>query len=480
MKANIMVVEDQFLIAEDLSRSLKKLGYNVVAVCQSAAEAVEQAGKLQPDITLMDIRLKGDVDGIQAAAILKERFNIPVVFLTAHSDEATLERAGDVEPLGYLLKPFEERQLYTTLEMALNQRRIVKAKFIEQNRAIVRSGAAPADARAESPRAKPEFANIIGSHPLMMKLLESVDLVAKTDVTVHIYGENGTGKELIADALHNLSGRKNARFIKINCSAIPGTLLESALFGHAKGSFTGAMKEHEGFVEHAEGGTLFLDEVGDISHDIQVKLLRLLQAREYCKVGESKVRKSDIRIITATNRKLKELVAAGKIREDFYYRVNVFPLIVPSLRERRSDVMEIADHFRVIFNKIFSKELSGYTEEAKTALTAYDWPGNVRELENAIKYAFVVTQGGEIGIEQLPAELREHRPGRKALTPAPALEDSDQDADEKDISMEKDVIMEALRKTGGNKAQAAKLLGYSRVTLWKKLGKLGVDTSGDN
>lgn len=203
----------------------------------------------------------------------------------------------------------------------------------------------------------PAFQSLIGSSSCMQRLFELVQLVAKTDVTVHISGENGTGKELVADAIHHMSGRSAKRLVKVNCSAIPHTLLESSLFGHAKGYFTGAHKEVQGYVEYAEGGTFFLDEIGEISHDMQVKLLRFLQSREYTKVGESRVRRADLRILTATNRDLRELVNQGKMREDFYYRINVFPLAVPTLRERGEDVLLLSKHFIALFNHRFSKKI---------------------------------------------------------------------------------------------------------------------------
>jgi transcriptional regulator with PAS, ATPase and Fis domain len=249
------------------------------------------------------------------------------------------------------------------------------------------------------------FCEITGRHPSMQRLFELVELVAKTDVTVHIFGENGTGKELVASAIHHLSSRSKKQFIRLNCSTIPATLLESTLFGHAKGSFTGAHKDQIGFVEEAEEGTLFLDEIGDVSSDIQVKLLRLLQSREYSRVGETQLRKANIRILTATNQDLRRLVQEGKIREDFYYRIHVFPLVVPPLRNRREDIELLVKHFIAVFNGRFSKEITGVSEDALEMLSAHDWPGNVRELENAIEYAFVLASCGEIRREHLPGHL---------------------------------------------------------------------------
>lgn len=407
-QSRILVVEDKFIVAQDIATSLKKLGYDVCKILDSGEEVVAQARELQPDLVLMDIRLKGSIDGIEAAKELKSQFDIPVVYLTAHSDEETVQRAGETEPCGYLLKPFDQRQLYITVELALNRRRELKdrkhiavEKFVP--RQSIKSEKAKEITSKESRRE--ELSKIIGSHEKMTKLLHDLELVARTDVGVHIFGENGTGKELIADALHTLSPRSSKPFIKLNCSAIPTQLLESALFGHAKGAFTGAHKDQIGFIERASGGTLFLDEIGDVSHDIQVKLLRVLQSREYNKVGETSVTKADIRLVTATNRDLKALMADGKIREDFYYRIHVFPLTVPPLRERGDDVLEIADYFRQISNRSFGKDVQGFSEEAKAALLAHTWPGNVRELENTIRRAFVLVEGSTITVDHLPQEL---------------------------------------------------------------------------
>ena len=468
-KATILIVEDKFIVAEDIAKTLQKLGYEVQEPLMSGEEALELCKTFRPDIVLMDIQLKGTLDGVETAKKLRELYDLPVIYLTAHSDDATLHRASSTEPLGYLLKPFEERQLYTTVELALNTRRAEKQSKVQ-------IAAASTNASATSIRALPEFSCIIGEHPLLLELLNRTSLVAKTDVTVYIFGENGTGKELIADAVHRLSARKAKPFVKLNCSAIPTTLLESALFGHAKGSFTGASKDQIGFVEHAEGGTLFLDEIGDISAEIQVKLLRLLQLREYTRIGEVQIRKADIRIITATNQNLKNLVKAGKIREDFFYRIHVFPLEVPPLRERGPDVVLLAEHFRSLFNQTFGKHVAGFTSEATNILSRHLWPGNIRELENAIRHAFVVVpEAGTIDSTHLPPDVL--RAVTDASIPARRNDETTSAAPSVD---ERQAILEALAKTGGSKSQAAKLLGYSRVTLWKKMSRLGLDTGGED
>jgi transcriptional regulator with PAS, ATPase and Fis domain len=315
------------------------------------------------------------------------------------------------------------------------------------------------------------FKKIVGSHPTMRRLSELVQLVAKTAATVHIYGENGTGKELLAEAIHEQSPRKGKRLVRLNCSTIPGTLLESTLFGHAKGAFTGAQKDQQGFLEVAEGGTIFLDEIGDISLEVQVKLLRVLQSREYSRVGETRIRKADVRIITATNRDLKKLVAEAKLREDFYYRILVFPLVIPPLRERKSDISLLVQHFLGLLNTRYKKSIERISSQALECLMRHAWPGNVRELENALEYAFVLDPSTEIGVEHLPKYLshdeQRHITGSENTTATSAGLSSNV------VYSEREQILAALRKTGGKKAEAAKILGYSRITLWKKLKGLG-------
>lgn len=471
-KAGILIVEDHFITAEDIATTLGRLGYEVLGVCSTAEEAIERMKVLRPNIALIDVHIKGEIDGIQLAAKLKSEYDVMPIYLTADSEKSTILRAADTEPQGYILKPFNERQLYTTIELALNRKRVERHQLL-----LSSSRAGSSDAASSRSEAgfddKEAFADIVGCHASMLQVFERVALVAKTDVSVHIYGENGTGKELIADSVHRLSTRKNAAFLKINCSAIPTNLLESALFGHVKGAFTGAIRDQAGFVETTENGTLFLDEIGDISHEIQVKLLRLLQSHEYSKVGDVKVKTANIRIITATNRNLLELVKEGKIREDFYYRINVFPLIVPALRDRTSDILLIADHFRCIFNHVFSKNIVDFSQPTKDLFMNHDWPGNVRELENAIKHAFIVASGDQIEPEHLPAHVLIKPETAKSQVILPfAINYS-----YREPHLERRAIEEALLKTKGSKTAAARLLGYSRVTLWKKMNKLGLNPS---
>ncbi|MEZ6108899.1 MAG: sigma 54-interacting transcriptional regulator [Pirellulaceae bacterium] len=309
------------------------------------------------------------------------------------------------------------------------------------------------------------FDQLIGQSPVMLEVKRRIRLAADSDVTVLITGESGTGKELAAKAVHALSRRSAEPFLPVNCSAIPESLLESELFGHMKGAFTGALRDQVGVFEAADQGTLFLDEIGDVAPAIQVKLLRVLQERAIQRIGEQRLRKIDVRLVTATHQNLAQSVATGKIREDFYYRIHVFEIRMPSLRERPDDIPALAEHFRQELSSSSGRGIVGFTREAMERLSAYHWPGNVRQLRNAIEHACVTASADQIGYLDLPLEVREPMRGESpASFEGWAAEEL----------AERDRILDALRQTGGNKTKAAELLGYSRVTLWKKIARLGI------
>jgi two-component system response regulator HydG len=307
---------------------------------------------------------------------------------------------------------------------------------------------------------------MIGKSAAMQEVFRRIQLAADSDVTVLITGESGTGKELAARAVHTQSARSKAPFLAINCSAIPESLLESELFGHVKGSFTGANADKQGLFEAAHGGTLFLDEIGEVSAAIQVKLLRVLQEHEVRRVGESRTRKVDVRLVTATNKNLKQLVAEGKIREDFYYRVHVFVIHLPPLRQRREDIPLLIDHFLDELCRRKGRAVDGVARDALKLLLDYEWPGNVRQLRNAIEHACVTVSGDRISYLDLPPEIRDPHGWH--------LPDVAGDLDQEERA-ERDRIIGALRQTGGNRTKAAELLGVSRVTLWKKIGKYAIE-----
>lgn len=301
----------------------------------------------------------------------------------------------------------------------------------------------------EQLKGKWRLANIIGKSPTIQRLFQKIQQVAPMDTTVLIQGESGTGKELVAHALHHYSLRSAKPFIKVNCSALAETLLESELFGHVRGAFTGAICDKIGRFEAANGGTLLLDEIGDLSHYLQLKLLRVLQEKEFERVGEVKPRKVNVRVLAATHKNLKDLLKKGLLREDLYYRLKVVPIHLPPLRERMEDIPLLIKHFVAKYNKDMDKSILGPTQDAVAALMGYHWPGNIRELENAIEHAFVHAQGLYLTLANFPSEL--HGVGIKGGT--------------KEI----EEIRNALKKTRGNKTAAANLLGMGRATLWRKL-----------
>ena len=309
----------------------------------------------------------------------------------------------------------------------------------------------------EQTKSREAFQQLIGKSPAMQEVFRRLRLAAQSEVTVLLTGESGTGKELAARAIHALSARKDQPFFAINCSAIPETLLESELFGHVKGAFTGAIRDKIGVFQAADGGTLFLDEIGDTSPLLQLKLLRVLQENEIRRVGDDRAITINVRLITATNRNLQTLMAEGTLREDFYYRIHVFEITLPPLRERRTDIPFLVKHFIGENAKIFQREVHEVAQDALQRLQEYGWPGNIRELKNAIEHAFVTVTGNCITLWDLPPEVQ--RPTLKSPSTSPTSMDP----------AEESRIREALQQAHGNKTEAAKLLGVSRVTLWKKL-----------
>ncbi len=314
----------------------------------------------------------------------------------------------------------------------------------------------------EQTNSREAFQQLIGKSPVMQEVFRRLRLAAQSDVTVLLTGESGTGKELAARAVHALSARKDKPFFAINCSAIPETLLESELFGHVKGAFTGAIRDKIGVFQAADGGTLFLDEIGDTNPLLQLKLLRVLQESEVKRVGDDRAIKVDVRLITATNRDLQTLMAEGTVREDFYYRIHVFEITLPPLRERRADIPLLVNQFMEDNVKTFNRDVNEIAQDALQRLQEYGWPGNVRELKNAIEHAFVTVADNCITLWDLPQEVQ--RPSLKTSSPTTSTSTLE--------PAEETRIREALQEAKGNKTEAAKLLGISRVTLWKKLKHL--------
>jgi len=317
------------------------------------------------------------------------------------------------------------------------------------------------------------FDNIIGKSNTMQRVFSSVKAVASSDATILIQGESGTGKELIAAAVHYNSSRADMPLITVNSSALSESLLESELFGHVKGAFTGAVRDRIGRFEEAEGGTLFLDEIGELSPFIQVKLLRILQQRELERVGESKKRKIDIRVITATNRDLYSMVQQGQFREDLYYRLKVFPINIPSLRERKKDIPILISHFIKLQNNKTGKRITGVTHEAMRILMDYNWPGNVRELENAIEHAFVLCENDHIDIFDLPVEIRR----MEYQLDSTKLHEADESIGTTRKKMTREFLLETLEASNWNKAEVARRVGVSRAAIWKYMKKWNIPLS---
>ena len=311
---------------------------------------------------------------------------------------------------------------------------------------------------------------LIGKSESMQSAYELIEQAARTNATVLVNGESGTGKDLVARAIHFLSPRAKKAFVRVSCSALAETLLESEIFGHVRGSFTHAFTDKIGRFEAADGGTIFLGEIGEVSANTQVKLLRVLQEREFERVGETRTRKVDVRVVAATNRDLRQLVKEGKFREDLYYRLKVVPVALPPLRDRKEDVPLLINHFLEKYSTAFGKRITGCSREVMSQFLDYRWPGNVRELEHAIEHAFVVSQGTEISIFDLPEELR-----RRELEPLMAKHRRERP---RDPNEELALIQRVLADTGGNRAKAARVLGISRVTLWKRLRRLGAGATG--
>lgn len=435
---DILVVDDDISHCTILQALLRGWGYNV-ALANSGRQALEQVREQVFDLVLCDVRM-AEMDGI---ATLKEikALNpaIPVLIMTAYSSVETAVEALKTGALDYLIKPLDFDNLQATLEKALAHTHSIDA---------------------ETPAVTASQFGMVGKSPAMQHLLSEIALVAPSEATVLIHGDSGTGKELVARAIHASSARSEKPLVTLNCAALNESLLESELFGHEKGAFTGADKRREGRFVEADGGTLFLDEIGDISPMMQVRLLRAIQEREVQRVGSNQIISVDVRLIAATHRDLAAEVNAGRFRQDLYYRLNVVAIEVPSLRQRREDIPLLAGHFLQRFAERNRKAVKGFTPQAMDLLIHYDWPGNIRELENAVERAVVLLTGEYISERELPLAI--------ASTPIPLGQSQDI---QPLVEVEKEVILAALEKTGGNKTEAARQLGITRKTLLAKLSR---------
>ncbi|MDB5221848.1 MAG: response regulator [Chitinophagaceae bacterium] len=381
MKLKILIVEDQFIEANNLRLILDRAGYAVVPIAASFVEAMDMLDRHKPDVVLLDIYLQGALTGIDFAKILATR-KVPFVYLSANSNRKVFLAAKATKPFGFLVKPFRQRDVLAALEVALElhgtmQKFGLRINEQDVSRTLTESKDGP---------------NIITQSKSMQSVLEHIKLAGPSETTVLILGESGTGKELVARALHKNSRRNMKPMVVVNCAALPPGIIESELFGHEKGSFTGALEKRIGKFEEADGGTIFLDEIGELSADLQVKFLRVIQQKEIQPVG-GKTKTIDVRIIAATNRHLDEEVATGKFRIDLYYRLNVFRIIIPPLRERKEDIMLLSNSFVTKFADMERKIITGFSAEVIRQMESYEWPGNVRELENLMQRTALLTKG---------------------------------------------------------------------------------------
>lgn len=589
MSARILIVEDERVTAEDLRDILTELGYSVTAAVASGADAIAQAEQNPPDMALMDIRIQGDMDGAATARVFRERFNIPVIYLTAHADSDTLARAKDAEPLGYIMKPFQEAALHASIEIALHKHHEeLKTKEKEEllsstlrsiSEAVIsvdhlgaitlfnpaaevwtgssphealgrpvqdvfhafcgpnsdhlakpwertlsegllgelppdtvlvsstgekrrisgsvapirdhkgwvagavlvfgRSGemetsehAAPARSSSDNDGVDLGSFKMIAASPAMKQVLMFARRVAQSEVsTILLEGESGTGKDVLAQFLHYYGRRHQGPFVALNCAAIPETLLESELFGYEKGAFTDARAAKAGILEMASSGSIFLDEIGEMPLTIQAKLLRVLEDQCFRRLGGVRDIQVDVRVVAATNRKLTDAIEEGRFRLDLYYRLNVIQVSLPALRDRREDILPLAEHFIELYNGKFKRNIQGISHGAAAALMAHSWPGNVRELRNVMERAMVLEESERIQTSSLHFGSNGTGPTRGGTSP---MEESDAPFHTNLAEAEKNLVMKALQKSNGNQTRAAVLLGITRDTLRYKMKKFNL------
>jgi DNA-binding NtrC family response regulator len=443
MPERILIVDDEVNARTALAELLREEGYAV----ETAADGFKALPKLQdfaPDLVLTDLRMPG-MDGLELMRKAREiDLDTCVVVMTAHGGIDSAIAAIRQGAADYLTKPINLEELKIVLDRSLERRRLRREAGLLRERLSARNS----------------LDRVIGSSAPMQRVFETVLQVAPSRASILITGESGTGKELIAAAIHQHSPRAERPFVKLHCAALAESLLESELFGHERGAFTGAQARRDGRFQQADGGTLFLDEIGEISPGIQVKLLRFLQEREFERVGGNQTIKVDVRIVAATNSELPELVKAGKFREDLYYRLNVVAIEMPPLRARPGDIPLLAMHFLRKYAAENEKQLTGFSDEALAKLVHHNWPGNVRELENAVERAVVVCRGDEIRAEDLVATVATAAGGADQLPAIPGSTMAD---------FERYAILKTLEFTGGSTSRAAELLGISARTIQYRL-----------
>jgi DNA-binding NtrC family response regulator len=456
MKRTVLVVDDEQNMQTVMRMVLEGAGHEVL-VADSGETALAHAQNPNLDVVLTDLRMPGMGGEEFVVRCRKERPDVPVIIVTAHGTIRSAVKSIHDGAADYLTKPFEPEQLEIAVHNAIKLRDILRENA--QLKAEV----------SESRGTK----RLVGGSRAAQQLLEEIQRVAPYKTGVLITGESGTGKELVARTIHELSPRRERPWVALNCSAIPRDLMESELFGYVRGAFTGATHNRAGRIEQAQGGTLFLDEIADLDAPLQAKLLRVLQEREFSPVGSNQVRVADVRFIAATNRDLKELVSAGRFREDLLYRLDVYSIVVPPLRSRREDIPLLAQTFLLELAAEMDKKVTAFTPAALERLKRYDWPGNIRELRNTVERSLLSCRGEIIDVEDLPETIAAQSgsgAGEKFTLGSMGEKNLDHWLEE----VERNVILEALAQTKGVQAHAAKKLGISERSLWHRIKKLDI------
>ncbi len=456
LRPTVLVVDDDAGLRESFHLILED-EYDVVDVADGR-QALEVVRASQIDVVLLDIRLP-EMDGIEVLERIKQiDEQVEIILVTAVKTVRTAVGAMKLGAFDYVTKPFDEEELLATIHRALQKRSLEREVVYLRTELERRTG----------------LEDIVGRHPEMQKLFRAIAQVAATTSTVLITGESGTGKELVARAIHRMGPRRDKPFVAVNPAAISESLIESELFGHEKGAFTGAYQRRLGRFELAQGGTLFLDEIGSLKPEMQAKLLRVLQERELERVGGTRTIRLDVRIVAATHVDLRQAVEREAFRADLYYRLNVMPLTVPSLRERSSDVPLLVERFVQRYNQELGRRIDGMTPEALAALQEYPWPGNVRELQNVIERSVALVESGWIGLNDLPTDvlLPDHRVRVKQAENLPLKTATDE--------FERQIVMRVLERVQWNRSEASRILGIHRNSLKMKLKRWGVDVSDDD
>jgi DNA-binding NtrC family response regulator len=453
----VLIVDDELGTRESL-RMILKNDYDLIIAC-SGREALQFLNEEVPSIILLDMMMPGE-DGLKVLETIRQMTGIPVIMITALKSVKSAVQAMKMGAFDYILKPFNVDEIRIVIRKALSTQ-----EFIQEVNYL----------RSEIDK-NYAFSNIIGKSKSMKEVFRLITQTADIKTTVLISGESGTGKELVAKAIHHNSPQKDKPFIAINCAAIPETLLESELFGYEKGAFTNALGKKIGRFELADQGTLFLDEIAELSLNTQVKILRFLQERELTRIGGSKTIKVDTRLITATNKSLERALAEGSLREDFYYRINIIPIVVPPLRERKEDIPLLVNHFIDKISGREDKQVKGIARDALDMLTNYHWPGNVRELENVMERAVTLTDQEAITAELLPPNMK--NAGKTGLI-KDQIVNGEMTFPEAGEQFEKTIILDALKKTNYVQTKAATMLGVSRRILKYKMDKLGIESKSN-